>query len=99
MTIWTVRAGDDIYVRSAHGPEKRLRRAIAAGHGRVRAGGVERDVDFERPDLSAEGVNAAYHAKYDRYGPSMVGTVVSTEAVQSTLRLLPRLVSIGGGLF
>lgn len=92
VTIWTVRAGDDIYVRSAYGPENGwLRRAITAGHGRVRAGGAERDVDFERADdLSAEGVNAAYHAKYDRYGPSMVGTVVSPEAVQTTLRLLPR---------
>jgi hypothetical protein len=31
----------------------------------------------------------AYHAKYDRYGPAIVGTVVSTEAERATLRLVP----------
>jgi hypothetical protein len=35
-------------------------------------------------------VSAAYHAKYDRYGPTIVGTVVSSEAARSTLRLVPR---------
>ena len=33
---------------------------------------------------------AAYHEKYDRYGPSIVGTVVSAESATTTLRLLPR---------
>jgi hypothetical protein len=32
----------------------------------------------------------AYHAKCDRYGPTIVGTVVSSEAARSTLRLEPR---------
>jgi hypothetical protein len=36
----------------------------------------------------ADAVGAAYHAKYDRYGAAMVGTVVSPEAVRSTLRLV-----------
>jgi hypothetical protein len=35
-------------------------------------------------------VNAAYHAKYDRYGPAIVGTVVSRDAEQLTLRIVPR---------
>jgi hypothetical protein len=35
-------------------------------------------------------LTAAYHAKYDRYGPTIVGTVVSPEAARSTLRLVPR---------
>ena len=42
------------------------------------------------PLMTADGITAAYHAKYDRYGPSIVGTVVSAEAVVSTLRLVPR---------
>ena len=33
---------------------------------------------------------AAYHAKCDRYGPTIVGTVVSADAARSTLRLVPR---------
>jgi hypothetical protein len=52
---------------------------------------VERDVAFEEPGPDAAArVSAAYHAKYDRYGPAMVGTVVSSEAERTTLRLEPR---------
>jgi len=47
VTIWTVRVGDDIYVRSAAGPDNPwFRRALATGDGRIRAGGVEQDVAF-----------------------------------------------------
>jgi len=38
----------------------------------------------------ADGISDAYHAKYDRYGPTIVGTVVSPESARSTLRLVPR---------
>ncbi len=92
VTIWTVRVDGDIYVRSAAGPDNPwFRRALASGEGRIRAGGLEQDVALEgaAPDVAAS-VTAAYHAKYDRYGPSIVGTVVSAEAVASTLRLVPR---------
>jgi hypothetical protein len=83
---------DDVYVRSARGPSNGwFRRAVASGHGRVRAGGVERDVRFERAlaALHAD-VDHAYHAKYDRYGQSIVGTVVNPEASRTTLRLVPQ---------
>ena len=91
VTIWAVRAGDDIFVRSAYGSDNPwFRRAMRSGRGRVRAGGVERDVTFEVPDpAAADRVTAAYHAKYDRYGPSIVGSVVSPEAVRSTLVVRP----------
>ena len=92
VTIWGVRLGDDLYVRSAYGYDNPwFQRALASGEGRIRAGGVERDVTFEVPGTELiEDLHAAYHAKYDRYGPRMVGTVVSSEAARSTLRLLPR---------
>jgi len=52
---------------------------------------VERDVAFEVPAPEvAESITATYHSKYDRHGPRIVGTVVSAEAVRSTLRLVPR---------
>ena len=91
-TIWTVRAGDDIYVRSAYGPQTGwFRRAVASGEGQIRAGGVERDVAFERPGREIdEALHRAYHAKYDRYGPRIVATVVSDESAGLTLRLVPR---------
>jgi hypothetical protein len=41
------------------------------------------------PQVDA-GVDRANHAKYDRYGANIVGTVVSAEAARSTLRLVPR---------
>lgn len=92
VTIWVVRMGSDLYVRSVNGRSGRwLRRALAGGEGRIRAGGVERDVaiDEAAPEVHAA-VTAAYHEKYDRYGPSIVGTVVSAESATATLRLLPR---------
>jgi hypothetical protein len=36
------------------------------------------------------GIDAAYHAKYDAYGPQIVGTVVGPAAHEVTLRLDPR---------
>ncbi|TMB85626.1 MAG: DUF2255 family protein [Chloroflexi bacterium] len=92
VTIWVVRSGDDVYVRSAHGyANPWFQRALKSRDGRIRAGGVERDVAFEDPVPDIHGdVDAAYHVKYDRYGPRMVGTVVSPEAHRSTLRLMPR---------
>lgn len=91
ITIWAVRSGGDVYVRSAFGPENGwFVRATRSGEGRIRAGGVERDVSFERPEPAVDAVlDAAYHAKYDRYGPRIVGTVVGPEAARTTLRLVP----------
>ncbi len=92
VTIWVVRHGDDLYVRSAYGPNSGwFQRALASGEGRIRAGGVQRDVAFEEPGSAVEAdLHAAYHAKYDRCGPSIVATVVSPEAARSTLKLVPR---------
>lgn len=92
VTMWVVRAGDDLYVRSAYGPDNPwYRRAVASRAGRISAGGLERDVTFvdAAPDVH-EDVDAAYHAKYDRYGPRIVGSVVGPAVREVTIRLLPR---------
>ncbi len=92
VTMWVVRAADELYVRSAYGPENPwYRRAMASGRGRIRAGGVEREVTFAdaAPDAHAA-IDAAYHAKYDRYGPTIVATVVGPDAEAVTVRLVPR---------
>ncbi|MFI5890054.1 DUF2255 family protein [Actinoplanes sp. NPDC051513] len=92
VTIWVVRAGDDIYIRSAYGATNGwYRRARAGGAGRIRAGGVERDVVFADAAVSAGAdIDRAYHGKYDRYGPAIVGTVTGPDAATVTIRLLPR---------
>ena len=90
-TMWVARVGSSLYVRSAYGPESAwYRRAIRHGRGRIRAGGIERDVVLTRltPDdeLHTE-IDDAFRAKYDRYGPRIVATVVGPEAAAVTLRL------------
>ena len=92
VTMWVVRAGGGLYVRSAYGPGNPwFRRAAASGTGRIRAGGIERDVSFAdvAPDVQGD-IDAAYHAKYDRYGPQIVGSVTGPDAHRVTVRLIPQ---------
>jgi hypothetical protein len=91
VTIWVVRSGPDLYVRSAHGSTNGwFRRARTSGTGHIKAGGVDRDVAFTdaAPSTSAD-VDRAYHSKYDRYGPAIVGSVVGPAVADLTIRLLP----------
>jgi hypothetical protein len=92
VTMWVVRAGDGLYVRSAYGPDNPwYRRALASGVGRIRAGGTERDATFTpaAPEVQ-DGIDAAYHEKYDRYGPRIVGSVTGPGSHPVTVRLLPQ---------
>jgi hypothetical protein len=91
VTIWFVTHGDDLYIRSAHGPENGwFRRARESGTGRVQVGSLEKDVVFERADDAPhEALDAALHAKYDRYGPGPVGAIVGPDVVGVTLRVVP----------
>ena len=92
VTIWAVRAGDDIYIRSAYGSANPwFVRAGRSGTGRIRAGGVEKDVTFAAASPEAHAaIDAAYHAKYDRYGPGIVNTVVGPDVVAVTLQVVPQ---------
>jgi hypothetical protein len=88
--MWVVRIDDDVYVRSAGGPARPwYRHALAAGTGRIRAGGVEADVAFADAASDAHAaIDAAYHAKYDRYGPGPVSHVAGPAAHPFTFRLV-----------
>ena len=92
VTMWVVRAGGDLYVRSAYGPNNPwYRRATSGGVGRIRAGDIERDVFFAQASPEVQGnIDAAYHAKYDRYGPRIVGSVTGPGAHHVTVRLVPQ---------
>jgi hypothetical protein len=89
VTMWVVRVGDDLYVRSAGGPDRPwFRSAIARGVGTIRVGDIERDVTFAETDPAAHpSIDVAYHAKYDRYGQRIVGSVVGAAAHRVTIRL------------
>jgi hypothetical protein len=92
VTMWVVRSGDELYVRSAGGPDRPwYRQATASGRGRIRAGGVESDVTFAPvTDAAQDGIDAAYRSKYHRYA-SIVDHVVGPDAHKVTIRLVPRI--------
>lgn len=92
VTIWVVRAGDDVVVRSAHGRTSGwYRRALGTLAGRIEADGVMRDVRFEEvPVVEHAPADAAFHAKYDRYPKEYVDPVVSPDSWAASLRLVPQ---------
>ena len=89
-TMWVVRVGDELYVRSAGGPARPwYRHASASGEGRIRAGGIEADSTFATADHAPHGdIDHAYHDKYDRYGPGPVSHVTGSDAYPVTIRLV-----------
>ena len=97
VTMWVVRNADDLYVRSAHGPDNPwYRRALRSGSGHIRAGGVDAEVTFASADDNVQSaIDDAYHAKYDSYGPRIVGTVVGPHAHEVTIKLEPSATRVG----
>jgi hypothetical protein len=52
---------------------------------------MDRDVAFAEPAPGAHAaIDAAYHSKYDRYGPRIVGSVVGPDAEAVTIKLVPQ---------
>jgi hypothetical protein len=93
VTIWVVRDGDDLYVRSVRGRTSRWFRGVQDRHeGHIRAGGVDKDVVFVENEDEAvnDAIDDAYRAKYGRYPAAVVDPMVSPEVRAATLRLLPR---------
>ncbi len=93
VTMWVVRDGDDLYVRSIHGTARGwFRGTQTRRQGHIRSGGVDKDVAFvvdTDPALN-DRIDAAYRDKYRRYGDRIVGTVVNPASRDSTIRLVPR---------
>jgi hypothetical protein len=91
-TIWVVRVGDELYVRSYRGRDGGwFRRALHRREGRIRAGGVERDVTLVEPDAQVHSaIDHAYRTKYARYGDAYMKPMIGPDATAATLRLVPR---------
>jgi hypothetical protein len=92
VPIWVVRLGNDLYVRSVKGRTGPWFRGTQTRHeGRIRAGGVQKDVTFDEADDDInDQVDDAYRSKYRRSGERIVGSVLTPEARASTIKLLPR---------
>jgi hypothetical protein len=91
-TIRVVRLGDDLYVRSVNGRTAAWFRGTQMRHeGRIRAGGVTKDVTFvDAEDAIDDQIDDGYRSKYRRYAPSIVGSVLTPEARSATIKLVPR---------
>jgi hypothetical protein len=91
VTIWVVRNGDDLFVRSVYGRTSSWFRGVQVRYeGHVQAGGVDKDVLLVETDDMNDEIDAAYRTKYHRYAESIVSTIVSPEARAATLKLVPR---------
>jgi hypothetical protein len=92
VTIWVVRHGDDLYVRSWRGRTGSSFRGVQDTHeGHIRAGGVGKDVLFVEPDDDMnDAIDDAYRAKYRRYSSTYVDPMVGPEARATTIRLVPQ---------
>ena len=91
-TIWVVRHGDDLYVRSVNGRTSAWFRGTQARHeGHVQAGGVSKDVAFADAGHAIDDqIDAAYRTKYRRYAANIVNSIVTPQARAATLRLAPQ---------
>jgi hypothetical protein len=93
VTIWVVRLGDDLYVRSVYGRTSAWFRGTRVRHeGHISAGGVEKDVTFvDESDANINNqIDVAYRTKYRRYDASIVGSTVTPQARSATIKLVPR---------
>jgi hypothetical protein len=92
VTIWVVRLGDDLYVRSVNGRTSHWFRGTEDRHeGHIHAGGVDKDVLFvEAGDDVNDEIETAYRTKYQRYGAGYIDPLLTPGARAATLELVPR---------
>ena len=92
-TIWVVRVDENLYVRSVYGRGSDWFKAVRLQHeGRIRAGGIEKDVQFveiDTEDAIHQRIDEAYSRKYRRYAQSIIDSTRSTAAHSATIQLVP----------
>ena len=105
VTIWIVRVGGDLYVRSVNGPSATWYRPVQERHeGHLEApadrdgtgydgagrDGIGRDVVLAAADDRLNSqVDSAYRYKYGRYPDTYVNAIIAGQARATTLRLRP----------
>jgi len=91
-TIWVVRTGDGLYVRSYRGRDGAWYQAVQRRpEGRIQAGGLTRDVTFTEPkDADQAAIDQAYLAKYSPTDSASADLMVAPRARVTTLQLLAR---------
>jgi hypothetical protein len=91
VTVWIVRHGDDLYVRSVRGRSGHWFRGTQERHeGWIRAAHIQQDVTFVADHDIDDEVDAAYRAKYRRYVGSILNSVLTPQARSTTIKIVPR---------
>src|SRR5437762_10696523 len=92
VTVWVIRHGDDLYVRSVKGPAGAwFRGTKSRNEGRIQAGGVARDVNFgDADDTLRDEIDEAYRAKYRVYAANIVNSDLTPQARSEKMRHVPR---------
>ena len=91
VTVWVVRQGDDLFVRSVNG-----RTAAWFGGAQVRheahihSGSVDKDVLLVETNDLNDAIDTAYRTKYRRYDADTVNSDLTPQARAATLKLVPR---------
>jgi hypothetical protein len=94
VPVWVVSAKGQVYVRTWYRRDDGwFGHAVDSRRARIRVPGLEADIAVEdvgndQAELRA-GVDAAYRAKYGRYGKTTVERMVTDAAAATTLRLVP----------
>jgi hypothetical protein len=92
-TLWVVRYGDDLYIRSVNGRTSAWFRGVQVHHeGHIEAGGVDKDVTFvemDTDDLNDQ-IDTVYRNKYRRYAANIINRITSPAARAATIKLVPR---------
>ena len=88
--IWSVVVDGALYVRAYNGQNSRwYKAAMAQKAGRVRVGGIEKDVVFEPVEGTInEAIDAAYRAKYA--SSPYLAPMIGDRARAATVKIKPR---------
>ena len=93
VTIWVVRLGDDLYVRSVNGRTSAwFRGVLRATKDIFRLAASKKMSPLWRksaPDIHDQ-IDAAYRTKYRHYAASIIDHCVSPQARSATIKLVPR---------
>ena len=90
VTMWVVRHGDAIYVRSVTGRGSSWFRSAQTRHeAHIQAGGVEKNVNLIETDELLDEIDDAYRAEYAGRYPTIVPSIVAPDARAATFKLVP----------
>ena len=93
VTMWVIRIGDDLFVRSVKGRQGPWFRGTQSRlEGYIQSGGVEKNVRFvdEMDPAVNEQIDAAYREKYRCYPKAYVDACLTPAARAATLKLVPQ---------